>query len=270
MKKTILFLVFLIAVQFVNAQILPTYTKPKLKEKVVPKPKPKPQPIPTFTEPEMVFVQGGTFSMGSNSGEADEKPIHSVTLSSFKIGKYEVTQAQWHAVMGSNPSYFKGCATCPVEQVSSNDIQEFLKKINQLTGKNYRLPTEAEWEFAARGGNRSQGYTYAGSNTLSNVAWYDYKSNSKTHPFGHKQANELGIYDMTGNVDEFCSDFYDNTYYTNSPSSNPKGPTSDYTRVLRGGSWYSSPTYCRVADRGYSDGLSGRYNSVGFRVALSQ
>ncbi len=214
-------------------------------------------------EPAMVTVEGGNFKMGSN--EDYEKPVHSVTLSSFEIGKYEVTQAQWKAVMGNNPSNFKG-DDLPIENVSWNDVQDFLQKLNAKTGKNYRLPTEAEWEFAARGGAKSKIYTYSGSNSVDDVAWLNDNSNNKTHAVGTKQANELGIYDMSGNVWEWCSDWYDENYYKNSPTQNPKGPNNGDTRVLRGGSWFNNSNGCRIANRGRSD-LAFRYNSIGFRVA---
>jgi formylglycine-generating enzyme required for sulfatase activity len=152
-----------------------------------------------------------------------------------------------------------------VEQVSWNDIQSFLKKLNTATGKRFRLPTEAEWEYAARGGNKSRGYTYSGSNTLSSVGWHVGNSGSKTHAVGQKQANELGLYDMSGNVWEWCSDWYGRNYYSSSSSNNPKGPSSGSSRVLRGGSWSSSASYCRVADRNnYKPDL--RYYNYGFRV----
>jgi formylglycine-generating enzyme required for sulfatase activity len=167
-------------------------------------------------EKNLVYVQGGSYMMGSSDGQPREKPVHKVTLSSFKISKYEVTQAQWKAVMGTNPSNFKGCDNCPVEQVSWNDTQTFLKKLNELTGKKYRLLSEAEWEYAARGGNKSKGYKYAGSNSLNNVAWHNGNSGKKTHPVGQKQPNELGLYDMTGNVYEWCQDWYDDKYYEKS------------------------------------------------------
>ena len=157
---------------------------------------------------EMVRVEGGTFHMGATSEQKDEawdreKPVHSVTLSSYYIGKTEVTQALWQAVMGSNPSNFKG-SNLPVECVCWNDCQEFIQKLNSLTGRNFRLPTEAEWEFACRGGNNSRGYKYSGSNNLGSVAWYDDNSGGQTHPVATKAPNELGIYDMSGNVWEWC------------------------------------------------------------------
>jgi formylglycine-generating enzyme required for sulfatase activity len=223
---------------------------------------------------EMVPVPGGKFTMGCTAEQGsdcwgDEKPAHTVTLSSYYIGKYEVTQAQWEAVMGSNPSRFKGCANCPVENVSWNDVQDFISKLNAKTGKKYRLPTEAEWEYAARGGSSSRGYKYAGSNAIAAVAWYDGNSNDKTHPFGQKSPNELGIYDMTGNVWEWCSDWYGESYYSSSPSNNPQGPSSGSDRVLRGGSWGGAAATCRVADRNRNS-PEGRNSNGGFRVLLSQ
>jgi formylglycine-generating enzyme required for sulfatase activity len=231
-----------------------------------------PSPIQKLLR-DMVYVKGGKFTMGCTSEQEDcgddEKPSHKVTLSGFNIGKYEVTQLQWQAVMGTNPSDNKGCGECPVEKVSWNDIQEFIKKLKKLTGKRFRLPTEAEWEFAARGGTRSQGYKYAGSNSLGSVAWYEENSNDNTHPVGQKLPNELGLYDMAGNVFEWCTDRYGRNYYNTSPSSNPKGPSSGAGRVLRGGGWYYSATRCRVADRNDGD-PSYRSFINGFRVALSQ
>ena len=218
---------------------------------------------------EMVYVAGGTFTMGctyeqGDDCDNDEKPAHQVTLSSFNIGKYEVTQAQWKQVMGSNPSSFKG-DNLPVENVSWNDVQEFIRKLNALTGKRYRLPTEAEWEFAARGGNQSRGYKYSGSNTIGNVAWYYDNSGSKTHPVGTKSANELGIYDMSGNVWEWCSDWYG--AYSSSAQTNPKGPTTGSGRVFRGGSWDNNAGGCRVSDRRYlTPGYS--YYVLGIRLTL--
>jgi formylglycine-generating enzyme required for sulfatase activity len=217
----------------------------------------------------MVFVKGGTFTMGCTAEQGSdcydyEKPAHQVTLSDFYIGKYEVTQAQWKAVMGSNPSNYSGCDSCPVEQVSWDDVQEFIQKLNAKTGLNYRLPTEAEWEYAARGGAQSRGYKYSGSNSVDEVAWYAGYSEYKTHPAGTKKANELGIYDMSGNVYEWCSDWYG--AYSSEAQTNPKGPSSASARVARGGSWNHSASSCRVACRG-ADAPGTRSNLMGFRLA---
>ena len=214
---------------------------------------------------EVIFVEGGTFQMGSNSGEQDERPVHSVTLSAFNIGKYEVTQAQWKAVMGSNPSYFKECDQCPVEQVSWNDVQYFIRELNAQTGKNYRLPTGAEWEYAAKGGKSSKGFTYSGSNDLNAVAWNTDNSGGKTHSVGGKQANELGVCDMTGNVFEWCSD-WEGTY-NNDSETNPTGASSGQYRVLRGGSWYNNAGICRSAFRNRDIPERGGINR-GFRLVL--
>ena len=221
-------------------------------------------------EPEMVFVQGGTFAMGctpDQGGECydDERPAYKVTLSSYYIGKSEVTQAQWEAVMGDNPSHFKG-HNLPVESVSWNDIQEFIRKLNAQTGKQYRLPTEAEWEYAARGGNKSQGYKYSGNSNLNNVAWYKDNSGSTTHPVGIKSSNELGIYDMSGNVCEWCSDWYGAVYNHHTPT-NPQGPSTGTGRVLRGGSWFDIAR-CRSAYR-YYNAPDNRISNNGFRLACS-
>ena len=221
----------------------------------------------------MIEVEGGTFTMGSPDSDSDawnqEKPAHQVTLSSYSIGETEVTQALWQAVMGSNPSYFTGDLQRPVDYVSWNDCQEFISKLNELTGENFRLPTEAEWEYAARGGNSSKGYKYSGSNTIDDVAWYTDNSSSTTHAVKIKQPNELGIYDMSGNVREWCSDWYGD--YSSSAQTDPTGPTSpSYLsgRVSRGGDWGSGARYCRVACRGGN--LPGaRYSIFGLRLAIS-
>ena len=217
---------------------------------------------------EMVEVRGGTFRMGATSEQgseiSDEKPVHSVTLSGYYIGKTEVTQALWQAVMGSNPSYFEGDGL-PVEQVSWDDCQKFIRKLNSLTGQNFRLPTEAEWEFACRGGNNSRGYKYSGSNYIDNVAWYDGNSGDKTHPVATKSPNELGIYDMSGNVWEWCADWYGD--YSSGRQTNPKGPYDGSYRVRRGGCWGYGAGYCRSSYR--CDGIPAyRYGYLGLRLAL--
>ena len=217
----------------------------------------------------MVRVEGCTFRMGATS-EQDcdaydiEEPVHSVTLSSYYIGKTEVTQALWKAVMGSNPSKFKG-ENLPVENVSWDDCQVFVRKLNSLTGQNFRLPTEAEWEFACRGGNNSLGYKYSGSDNIDNVAWFDCNSGRKTHFVATKSPNELGIYDMSGNVWEWCSDWYDK--YSSGAQTNPKGPESGSFRVYRGGGWGSRTGRCRssLRDNNYP---TFRDCGVGLRLAL--
>ena len=218
---------------------------------------------------EMVYVEGGTFTMGATSEQGSdaydrEKPAHSVRLSNYYIGQTEVTQALWKAVMGSNPSHIKG-DNLPVEKVSWDDCQEFVRKLNRLTGKTFRLPTEAEWEYAARGGSKSRGYKYSGSNDIGAVAWYFDNSGSKTHPVGTKQANELGIYDMSGNVWEWCQDWYDG--YSSSTQTNPTGPYNGSSRVLRGGCWYGGAGSCRVSFRIFSY-PSCRDFSIGIRLVL--
>lgn len=217
----------------------------------------------------MIAVEGGTFQMGATSEQGsdaydNEKPVHSVTLSDYYIGETEVTQELWQAVMGSNPSCFSGSQK-PVEYVSWNDCQEFIEKLNQLTGKNFRLPTEAEWEYAARGGNKSKGYKYSGSNNLGDVAWYSNNSSSTTHDVKTKSPNELGIYDMSGNVYEWCQDWYGN--YSSGSQNNPTGPSSGSRRVLRGGSWYYNARDCRVSDRDFNN-PGGRNFNRGFRLVL--
>ena len=181
------------------------------------------------------------------------------------IGKTEVTQELWEAVMGSNPSEFNG-SNLPVENVSWEDCQTFIRKLNALTGKNFRLPTEAEWEYAARGGNNSRGYKYSGSNTVSNVAWYKDNSSSTTHPVATKAPNELGIYDMSGNVEEWCNDGYGD--YTSASQTNPTGPNSGSDRVYRGGSWFYYAFACRVSGRGYTDETTLRGSDFGLRLVL--
>ena len=218
---------------------------------------------------DMVEVRGGTFCMGATSEQGSdafnaEKPVHSVTLSGYYIGKTEVTQALWKAVMGSNPSGFNG-DNRPVENVSWNDCQEFIRELNALTGQNFRLPTEAEWEFACRGGNNSRGYKYSGSNYIDNVAWYRDNSGKKTHPVATKLPNELGIYDMTGSVLEWCSDWYGD--YSSGAQTNPKGPYDGSGRVVRDGSWDYDVRRCRSSIRGNYDPPL-RIDDLGLRLAL--
>ena len=250
---------------------------------------------------DMVYVEGGTFLMGAQAtdpnapnydSDADESesPVHSVTLSSYYIGKYEVTQQLWEYVMNytgaatdgtilsavasdpwlgdSNPSstYGKG-DYYPAYYVSYEDIvNHFIPRLNKITGKTFRLPTEAEWEYAARGGSQSKDCKYSGSNTIGDVAWYE---SSKTHQVGTKQANELGIYDMSGNVWEWCSDWYGSNYYSSSSQTNPTGPTSGSIRVLRGGGWSGVAWGCRVSNRAYST-PSSRDGISGFRLLYQQ
>lgn len=249
---------------------------------------------------EMVKVEGGTFQMGSSEDSDHAKPVHNVTLSSFLIGKYEVTQELWESVMGNNPSNFKGLKR-PVEKVSWYDAVEFCNKLSKIEGlkpaykvdktrkdphntsnyeelkwlvicdfssNGYRLPTEAEWEFAAKGGNKSEGYKFSGSNEVDVVAWYDNNSKGGTYEVGKKQPNELGLYDMSGNIWEWCWDWFGT--YSAGNQTNPKGASAGSYRVLRGGSWYKIVEYsCRATNRestnpDYSD-LGG-----GFRIARTK
>ena len=218
----------------------------------------------------MKYVEGGTFMMGAPGDDSEatdrERPRHSVTIDNYYIAETQVTQELWQAVMGSNPSHFKGDIHRPVETVSWDDCQEFIKKLNTITCRTFSLPTEAQWEYAARGGKKSKGYKFSGSNNLGDVAWYGGNSNITTHPVAQKQSNELGLYDMTGNVWEWCQDRFDSNYYANSPQNNPQGPSSGDGRVFRGGSWVNVPMLCRVSCR-----LNGnpRYRDNGFGLRLS-
>ena len=220
--------------------------------------------------PDMVFVQGGTFKMGSNLGGDDERPVHLVVLDDYFIGKYEVTQLQWRLIMDedTNKCYFTGCDSCPVERVGWYNVMEYIEKLNKKTQMNYRLPTEAEWEYAARGGSLSKGYKYSGSNSDVSVAWKVGISMMRTHPVGRKKPNELGIYDMSGNVFEWCADWYSPTWYEFAPTNNPTGPASGSFRVMRGGSWFYDYAGLRVTDR-ESANPSYRYGYVGFRLCRS-
>ncbi len=212
----------------------------------------------------MVYIEGGSFQMGSEDVEADddEVPVHEVQIKNFYIGKYEITQAQWKNIMGKNPSYFRG-DDFPVECVSWEDVQRFIKRLNAKTGKHYRLPTEAEWEYAAKGGNLSKNYKYSGSDALQEIAWYIENSDSLSHICGNKQPNELGIHDMCGNVHEWCSNRYDSLSYTGNILKN-QSILVEY--VFRGGSWLSKKKYCRISNRNHC--LKNiRHFSLGFRLA---
>lgn len=216
----------------------------------------------------MVLVEGGTFQMGSNDIEADgdEKPVHSVIVSTFYIGKYEVTQEEWETVMDSNPSAFKG-AKRPVERVTWEDCQTFIQKLNEKTGLQFRLPTEAEWEYAARGGKNHDGYCYSGSSTIDGVAWYSENSGKSTHEVGKKTPNSLGLYDMSGNVFEWCQDWYDSNYYSNSPSTDPWNDTPGTVHVFRGGFWADYAKDCRVSCRSKNNSAYCGYRPFGLRLA---
>ena len=225
----------------------------------------------TFT---MIPVKGGTFQMGATkeqTGEArkDEKPVHTVTLDNFQIGETEVSQALWREVMGSNPSTYKG-NDLPVTNVTWEDCQEFIKKLNERTGKQFRLPTEAEWEFAARGGTASKGYMFSGSDEVRSVAWHNRDSNRDRHngPYAikSKDPNELGIYDMSGNVNEWCQDWFGD--YTADPHTNPQGPATGKEHVYRGGSWWYYGMSCRVSRR--NSGVKDVRGVIGLRLAMSK
>ena len=248
--------------------------------------------IRTFTvggvEFKMIRVEGGTFTMGATSeqgGDADddEKPSHSVTLSSYYMGETEVTQGLWQAVMGSNPSRFTGDSRLPVEQVNWEDCQTFISRLNYLTGQQFHLPTEAQWEYAARGGTKSRGYKYSGSNDVGSVAWcYENSGNARlddsswdsnklvfnncrTHPVKSKQPNELGLYDMSGNVWEWCQDWYGD--YSSGSQTNPTGASSGSLRMRRGGCWADIARDFRVSRRGFTT-PSYRFDFLGLRLAL--
>ena len=220
---------------------------------------------------EFVFVKGGTFEMGDTFGDGshDEKPVHKVTLSDFYMSKYEVTYDQYDVFCDSTgrkkpDDWDFGRGDNPVTDVSWDDAKAFCDWVSSKTGYEVRLPTEAEWEYAARGGSKSKGFKYSGSNDAEKVAWYEENSDKKPHQVGKKKRNELGLYDMSGNVQEWCSDAYDEDYYRNSPSSNPKGSSFYGERVLRGGAWGVSPRYLRCADRvGFYSNSWG--NHIGFR-----
>jgi formylglycine-generating enzyme required for sulfatase activity len=211
----------------------------------------------------MIYIPGGEFMMGSNDYD-DEKPPHPVKLSPFYIGKYQITQAQWTAVMSSNPSYWKG-DDLPVEKVRWDDAVKFCEAISKQTGKTYRLPTEAEWEYACRAGSSTKYCFGDDEKSLGDYAWYYKNSGAKTHPVGQKKPNAWGLHDMHGNVLEWCQDWYDKNYYKQSPRENPEGPSSGKYRLLRGGSWGLYRIDCRSALRIHPS-LGLTYFQVGFRV----
>jgi formylglycine-generating enzyme required for sulfatase activity len=246
--------------------------------KIVDSPPPDIQRHPA--EPEMVEVEGGTFVMGclqeEEGCEDDESPPHDVTVSSFYISKYEITQAQWDLIMetniqqqrdkvGSGVSLYGEGDNYPVYYVSWTEAQEFLLRLNHATGKHYRLPTEAEWEYAARGGKHSNDFKYSGSNNIYDVAWFSYNSHGQNHPVGTRKANELGIHDMSGNVWEWCLDW--SADYPSSPQRDPMGASSGIYRIFRGGGWANAAVACRVTNR-INSSPDSRYFSVGFRVVL--
>ena len=297
MRHYITLLACLLALTVAQAQdvIIRRNTTTNTSTTTVTKPKPKPKPRKTQSSSasssqtitangisfKMIRLEGGTFTMGATSeqgsdADSDEKSTHRVTLSGYYIGETEVTQALWQAVMGTSVSdqrdkenkewSLRGVGSnYPMYYVSWDECQQFIQKLNALTGRRFRLPTEAEWEFAARGGNRSQGYKYSGSNNLNAVAWFFDNSGAETHPVKSKSPNELDIYDMSGNVYEWCQDWY--VPYNASSQTNPTGASSGSGRVFRGGSWGYTATYCRVALR--SNGSpSFRDDSLGFRLAL--
>ncbi|MGR3293072.1 MAG: SUMF1/EgtB/PvdO family nonheme iron enzyme [Candidatus Scalindua sp.] len=223
------------------------------------------------TEDGMVFIKGGCFDMGDifGTGTSDEKPVHTVCVGDFYLGKTEVTQKQWKDVTGSNPSKFH-CGDCPVERVSWNNVQDFIKKLNEKTGMNYRLPTEAEWEYAARSGGWKE--QWAGTNDKEKIGeytWYGYTAEGVTHAVAGKTPNGIGLYDMMGNVWEWCSDWYDKQYYETSPSKDPQGPSEGSNRVLRGGGWRSKDKGLRTTDRNDFIPTSKKFTDIGFRLARS-
>jgi formylglycine-generating enzyme required for sulfatase activity len=216
---------------------------------------------------EFVWVEGGCFQMGDIFGEGDddEKPIHEVCVDSFGMSRHEVTQGQWRKIEGSNPSKFAKRDNYPVEQVSWNDTQHFIRKLNSLVGRSFRLPTEAEWEYAARSGGRKE--KYAGGGDVDRLGWHEGNSGGSTHPVGTKEPNGLGFYDMSGNLWEWCSDWYDRKYYQQSPRDNPQGPSSGSFRVMRDGCWNGSPRLARSVNR---DRFRPDYSldNIGFRLVL--
>lgn len=266
------FMILSVAAQNISIDI-PAINMPKRStdKKMV---KPKPEAVVREIISNLVPVAGGSFMMGclpqfEEYCHDNEKPPHQVSVSDFQISRYEVTQEQWYGIMDTNPSIFSNCARCPVENVSYDEVMQFIKRLNQISGRQFDLPTEAEWEYAARGGNRSAGYQYSGSDLLEVVAWFDENSRKTPTLVGKAKPNELGLYDMSGNVWEWCSDWYRSDYYSISPHTNPTGPSGGNYRVIRGGSWDSSAIDCRVTVR--RDIRPEARNAVtGFRLVLRQ
>ncbi len=227
--------------------------------------------VASETEDGMIFVKGGCFDMGDifETGDRDEKPVHTVCVGDFYLGKTEVTQKQWEDIIGNNPSKFQ-CGDCPVERVSWNNVQDFIMKLNEKTGRNYRLPTEAEWEYAARSGGWKE--QWAGTNDKEKIeeyTWYGFTAEGRTHAVAQKTPNGIGLYDMMGNVWEWCSDWYDKKYYETSPSKDPQGTSDGKNRVLRGGGWRSKDKGLRTTDRNYFVPTSKKFSDIGFRLARS-
>jgi len=272
MRTIVIIVVFLTSLNYVSfsrAKSADELNAPSKKNRIIPD-----------LDIKCVYVNAGSFRMGSaESGPDDEKPVHQVKISGhYWMSACEITQAQWRALMGTDPSKYKG-DNLPVEMVSWHEIIEFCRKLTQREckasrlpdGYVYRLPTEAEWEYAARGGAKSRGFKYPGSNDPEQVAWHHPGSSDQTHPVGTKLPNELGIYDMAGNVWEWCLDFYAPDYYANAPKVDPvnKDHGDKTYRVCRGGSWGLYPTHCRSANRGGGT-PTGRFYSYGFRVVLAR
>lgn len=229
-----------------------------------------------YTDPttgmEFVLVKGGCYQMGNTfeDGYINEKPVHEVCVDDYYIGKFAVTQGQWKAVMGDNPSFYSSCGdNCPVESVSWDDAQDYIDKLSAQTGKKYHLPTEAEWEYAARSGGKKE--KWAGTSDFKKIddyAWLQDNSEKKTHPVGMKKPNGLGLYDMIGNVCEWANDGYDHDYYKKSPKMNPEGAYIDDVRVFRGGSWRTKPRRARATNR-CAASTSIRCSGLGFRLAMT-
>jgi formylglycine-generating enzyme required for sulfatase activity len=260
--------------KLLGEEVIPSKIEQKLHEKattVVALPKLEKSFKDPLTGMEFVLVKSGCFEMGDTFGAGNpwEKPVHEVCLKDFYLGKNEVTQGQWKRVMGGNPSNFKESDENPVEMVSWNDVQEFIRRLNQMSGRSYRLPTEAEWEFAARSGGKKEEWAGTSNESeLQEYAWFQENSAQRTHPVGRKKPNGLGFYDMSGNVWEWVNDWYDSEYYRNTPQNEPQGPIGGQYKVLRGGSWNSSPWRVRAADRNrYEPSL--RHGILGFRLGLS-